>query len=195
MISINESRINNQTYSQLNLIFRARMLWINLSMWLRAYLVSMYTGLSYQEAVSRKLYSMPVETGNTLRLFFGDKISEDYITLLSQYIITYQFIFNAQKNGDQAAVDAYIQQLYENIRIRSEYLSKINPFWQSDVWENLMREFASLTIAESTTFLTGDFDTNIKIFDRLITHCTEMGDYLSDGLINYLMLGSGTPLT
>ena len=138
MVYINENRDTNQTLSQLNLIFRARMLWINLSMWLRAYLVSMYSGLKYQEAVSRKLYSLPVEVGTTLRVFFGDKISEEYINLLSQYIITYQFIFNAQKNGNQSSVNQYTQQLYQNIRLRSEYLSNINPFWQTSVWVNLM---------------------------------------------------------
>lgn len=193
MICKNETGNTEFLSADMNLIFRARMLWMTLSMWLRAFLVSTYTGLPYQESVMKKLYSMPVDVGNTLRIFFGDKITDDYVNLLSQYILLYQYIFVSQKNGDIAAVEQYTKQLYENIRVRSEYFARINPFWKANDWEMLMRNFADLTLEESTTFLTGEYDRNIQIFDRILTQSTLMGDYFSEGLIDYLNYSNRSP--
>lgn len=184
MIYKNENK--DISAGELNLIFRARMLWRDLATWLRSYLISTYAGLDIQQAISERLYRIPLEYGNILKLFFGDKITEDYINLLSNYVKIFEFLFNAQKSGDINAVNEYTRQLYENDNQRAAFLSSINPYWQEDTLKSLMYSFTSKTIDESTTFLTREYQKNIEIFDSILNDTTIMGDYFSEGLLNYL---------
>ncbi len=43
-----------------------------------------------------------------------------------------------------------------------------------------------LTIEEITAFFTGDYKREIDIFDRLLHHTDNMGDYFTQGIINYI---------
>lgn len=68
------------TTGQMNLIFRARMLWRDIGTWLTIYMSSLFSGFPNLQAITNKLYRIPLEYGNILRTFFGDRVSEDYIT-------------------------------------------------------------------------------------------------------------------
>ena len=183
--------LRNQFQGESNIVFRGRIIWRDIATWIRAYLVYVYleSDPELQQLVVDKLMSVPDEFSDMLRLFFGDKAAEDYNTMLTNYIALLINLINAQKNGDAAAVDEYIKQLYQNVDERAELLSKINPFWEKTKLQNLIYTFTQMTIEEINTFLTKDFKRNLQIFDRILNHTSVMGDYIAEGIENYLQYG------
>jgi len=100
MINKNQVQYPCYTPAQINFIFRSRMLWRDLASWLRAYLVSLFAGIGDLEAVSQRLYRIPAEYGLMLKVFFGDQVTEQFIALLSNYIVNIEALFTAQKNNE-----------------------------------------------------------------------------------------------
>lgn len=184
---------NGRVTGEMNLIFRARMLWRNLATWTAIYLVSAYGSYPNQQAVSEKLYEAPLEYGNFMRLVFGNPDTEDYINILSMYIITLQNLFHAQLRGDEEAVNTYARQLYQNIDLRAEFLAQLNPYWQKETWQSLLYHYNNLIMELSMTLLLNDFVKNIEVFDRLLSYSSVIGDYFSEGIIQYLGLPGTSP--
>jgi hypothetical protein len=186
MISTSEFQGSCIPSGQLNLIYKSRTIWRDLATWMRAYLVSIYAGFGNQEAVKEKLNNIPIEFKNIFSTIFGDQIADTYSTLLSSYITSFESLVTAQINGDANAVNEYTRQLYENADQRAAFLSKINPFWVETEWKNFLYQFNKMSIDESTTFLNKEYTRNIDVFDRILNFSSAMGDYYSQGLINYL---------
>lgn len=174
--------------SQMNFIFRARMLWRDLATWLRSYKVSLYGGEGNTDELSQRLFRIPTEYGDFLRVFFGDETTEQLISLLTQYIAILQSLFIAQINNDINAINNLTQQAYQNVNETAALLSSVNPYWIQSEWVTLLSSFTNMQIYEATTFLTKDYSRNIDIFDRLLSLTNIIGDYFSEGLFNYFIL-------
>ncbi|QHI72522.1 hypothetical protein [Aminipila terrae] len=65
-------------------------------------------------------------------------------------------------------------------------MSKINPYWVESEWKSLLYQFSEKTIDESTTFQNKEFKENVDVFDRILNLTSLIGDYYSQGLLNYL---------
>lgn len=174
--------------AQTNFIFRARMLWRDLATWLRAYLVSLYGGIGNTQALSDRLYNVPIEYGNILRSYFGEQITGDYINLQVQYIALLQSFFIAQINNDVDLMNSLTQQIYENVDTSADFLARINPYWSKSEWLSLLSSFTSMQIEQATTLLTQDYDRNVDVFDRTLALTNIIGDYFSQGLTYYFSL-------
>ncbi len=59
------------TYSQMNLIFNARIYYRRLRTWTRAYILSRYFGIGTEEALFERLYSESLNIGKMLEIIFG----------------------------------------------------------------------------------------------------------------------------
>ena len=182
----NEMPDNNIVSGPINLIFRARILWRDMATWFTFYLLGLYRNYPSQQSISNRLYGLPLEYGNVLTLIFGDRVSEAYITLLSNYVLILQYLFYSQMIGDVASANNYTQQLYRNIDQRAAHLARINPHWQESVWRSLLIAFNSMFIELSTELLAQEHEKSIDVFNRLLNHSTVIGDYFSEGILNYL---------
>jgi hypothetical protein len=182
-----QSPLVNPNYitAQMNFIFRARMLWRDLATWLRSYKVSLYGGVGNTSELSQRLFQIPLEYGNILKVFFGDQAAEQFINLLTQYIAILQSLFIAQINNDTNAINTLTKQAYQNVNDMAAFLTGINPYWTQGEWVTLLSSFTSMQINEATTFLTKDYTNNINIFDRILSLTNIIGDYFSEGLTNY----------
>lgn len=161
------------------------MIWNDMAAWLRAYIISTVWELSDRETVRQKLSRMPMEFVNHLRLFLGDQNSNAFADLLSGFISYLEAIIDALKNGDDAAVNEYMEQIHEVIHHTTAMLSQINPFWQESEWRDQFFRFLILTIDEANAFLSGDYVKSTEIFDTLLSHAARMSDYFSYGLNEY----------
>lgn len=187
---IHKNQVQNPSYitSQMNFIFRARMLWRDLATWLRSYKVSLYGGVGNTDELSQRLFRLPAEYGSIFRVFFGDQATEQLINLLTQYITILQSLFIAQINEDVNAINNLTQQAYQNVNSIAAFLASINPYWTQGEWITLLNSFTRMQIDEATTFLMKDYTKNIDIFDRILSLTNIMGDYFSEGLTNYFIL-------
>ncbi|MEL7571163.1 MAG: hypothetical protein AAGU14_11480 [Eubacteriaceae bacterium] len=172
----------NISLGQENLIFRARTLNRDLATWLTLYLYSLYGGYANHDLIEEKLNQLPFEFGNMMKLIFGERAAEGYITMFSNYITILENLFHAQLSGDTNASNEYIKQLYENVDQVSAYLAQINPFWQESIWKTLLISFNDMILE--------NYRQNIDIFDRLLSQSSVIGDYFSEGIYNYLIYSS-----
>ena len=186
MISANEFRGLEMTSGQLNLIFRSREIWRDLGTWISTYIISIYAGFGSQEAVLQKLNRIPIEFGNILRLIFGEQDAEKYTSFLSDFIRLLVSFVTAQINGDSTTVNEVTMKLYQNADQIAVFLSQINPYWQESEWKNLLYQFIGITIEESTTLLNKEYINNIDAYDKMLAQTSILGDYYSQGLLNYL---------
>ncbi|HML37688.1 MAG TPA: hypothetical protein PKA19_09760 [Bacillota bacterium] len=194
MFDKNEAPGSSPVTGQMNMIFRARMLWRDLATWMTIYLVSLYGGYPNQSAISQKLYDLPLEYGNFLKFIFGDGTAEEAIHHLSSYIITLQNLFYAQKIGDAAAAEEFAKQLYQIMDDTAEFFARINPYWQEETWRSLLYNYNKLLLEDSLTLLTEEYEKNIDVFDRILSFSSVAGDYFFEGIINYLNHTGNPPL-
>ncbi len=96
-------------------------------------------------------------------------------------------LITAQIEHNVDAADEATRLLYQNAEQNASFLASINPFWDETVWKNRLNSYIRSTIEESTTFLTGEYDRNINIFARILTHAENTGTEFALGLFNYIL--------
>jgi len=175
-------------YGQMNLIVNFRTLWLNLAIWTRSLLISIASGLPNTQVVSDRLYQLPMQISALLQLVFGQEPVLGFTNLLSRHIVTLEQVIIAQKNGDAQAVNENTERLYQVNEEISNYLETINPFWVPPQWRNLLDYYVGLTLNESTAMLSGNYASDVQIFDRIQYQTLLIGDYMANGIIQFLSI-------
>jgi hypothetical protein len=174
--------VNPYITTQMNLLFRARLLWRDLASWLMQYMISLYGGVGNYQEVSERLFRIPAEYGNLFKEYFGDQRTRQYMDLLTQYIALFQSLLDAINKNDVNSINNYSQQLYQNVANNAAFFASINPYWTQGEWQTLLELYTNMQIQEAQTFLTKDYTTNIGIYDQILALATIIGDYFSEGL-------------
>lgn len=138
--------------------------------------------------IADRLYIIPVDFHDRLTLIFGKQPAEEFLKLLSMHIILTEKIINAMKNGDQQEVNTNTVALYRNADDLASLLRRINPFWSNIQWRNLLYNFINMTLQQAVSFMSNEFKTAIDIYDRLASHSQLLGDYMANGIIQYLVV-------
>ncbi|MEL7654931.1 MAG: hypothetical protein AAGU75_03370 [Bacillota bacterium] len=194
MIKYNEIFDTNTATGLMNMIFNARTFWRDAAFWMQSYIISYVEELEIKDAISQTLRRTPSGFGNTMRLFFGDQVTNNYTSYLTDYLIALESFIAAVKSGDRNAANQYLNQLRSNINTRAAMLAQINPFWSENEWKNLFNRFLDLLVQQLETYLSKDYTRYVDMFERLLSHTTRMGDYYSDGLYKYLTYSAQQPL-
>lgn len=172
--------------SQVNIIFQSRTIWRDLATWTRAYLASMHGGLGDAELIREKLGELREKAVNIFSIVFGEKLADEYVKLLFDFDTIFASLVDAQVNGDTDKINEYTKQLYENSDQIAAFLSQINPYWVESSWKDLLYRFNQKLIEQSSTFLNRQFQENINIFDQILNLTSIIGDYYSQGILNYM---------
>jgi hypothetical protein len=174
------------SYGQLNMQNDCRT-WMSQAFYLtRSYIVSVASGFGNADAIAGRLYALPMKLIDKIQLIFGAPSMNMLLHLLqmqAMYMIT---LTDAMKAGDQANVDATTAQLYGNADSIAAYYAKINPFWETTQWRNLLYTYIAMTIEEILSLMTRNYEKDLDIADRLLYHALYMGDYMASGIIQYL---------
>lgn len=174
------------SYGHMNLKNDMRLLMSQLAYLSRSYIASAYSGYGSNTAIAKKLYQLPLQFKTKAELIFGIPLGEELVTILSMHVIYLQNLVEAIKKGDQAAYENYARELYENADQIAAYYAKINPFWDEIRWRNLLYSYTQTLIEEAVALRVGEYEKDLEIFDRLLLDALLMGDYLADGIIQYL---------
>lgn len=180
-------------YGQVNLINVFVSLWGEIAIWMRSYIAAVAAGYANIDALSNRLYRIPVDFHDRLRLVFGRQPAEAFLNLISMHIILTETIINALRRGDEQAVNTNTVALYKNADEIASLLRQINPFWSEVQWRNLLYTFISMNLQEAIALMSGDYERDIDIYDRLISHTELIGEYMADGIIRYLVISQ--PIT
>ena len=188
---INVSQFNEQciTYSQMNLIFNARLFWRRFSLWIRIYLVDRYFGIGTAEEAFGRLYLESSNFGDMLRITFGRQNANKYSQLLNQYTFELRDLVSAQLAGDTDEMSRHVNNLTKNIEDRTEFLASINPFLNKAEWSNLLGLYDQYILQEANAFASGDYSAGIRIFDEITELTNRMGETFAVGLYDYITSG------
>lgn len=175
------------TSDQMNLIYTIRMFWYELFTWIRYYMLSRHRGIGNTDTVKERLKEVPAEYIDALQQFFGVNL-ENYLQILNNFINLIDNLISAQQTGDINEINRITQLLYQNADQRALQIAALNSsYWDADEWRTRLYNSLRLTIDESTTFLSGDYDKNLDIFRSLLDLAESASSFCARGLFSYLM--------
>lgn len=192
MIIKNEFNPQCITYSQMNLIFNARMYYRRLMAWTRAYLISRYFGIGTAEEIFGRLYLEALDLGNMLQIIHGRIDAERYGQLLCQFAITLREIVDAHLAGNAAEVERNVNRLYEIAEERKAFIQAINPY-ASPAYEDLFKTYVQYILEQANALSASDFSGSIAVYDKLVAHVNRMGDVFAEGIYSFITSGLETP--
>lgn len=169
------------TFAQLNILNNLISLWQRYTMWTRALFFSKMENSPNLAAIQNRVNQLPMDFYNTLRVFYGERLAEQFLNSFQRYIIIQSYLMEAMIDNDQAGVNSFGQQLYATADEIASFLSQ-SPYWDLQQWKALLYQDISMSIAEFRAALTGDHETEISIFERLLLNAAEIGGYMASGI-------------
>jgi hypothetical protein len=161
-----------------------RKLWEDHITWTRLYIVSFAADLPDQDPTAQRLLQNQVDIGDAVKPFYGEEAGDDLTALLKEHIQGAVDVLKAAKAGDQAALDGANQKWYANADDIATFLNKANPDNRplADL-KAQMKMHLDLTLQEARDRLKGDYEADIKDYDKVHDYILQLADVLSAGII------------
>ena len=153
-------------------------------------MLSRYAGAGDPNIAFDRLMQVPVEYVNTIAKYFPQIDTAAYLQLFTTYIELITSLITALIENDVEALNRITVSLYENADERAEFVASINPFWDAEIWGDILYTNLSSTIEEATSFLLEDYEKNVDIFTRLLDQAETASTLLAQGLFNYIVQDS-----
>lgn len=170
------------TFEELNLIESIQALWIQYVMWERSLLLAQAFKSPDFSAVQNRVYRIPMEFYNTLRIFYGNTLAQQFLNYIQRRLIIERDLMNGFLTNDQNAVNSATQQLYENADEIASFLGQ-TPYWEESQWKTFLYQDISLFISEAIAVLSGEYEREIGIYESILNNASEIGRYMAFGLI------------
>jgi hypothetical protein len=170
------------TFEELNILKNIITLWTNYEMWTRSLMISTLLNLPQSEAVRNRVYNLPSEFYSTLRVFYGDKIAQQFSNYFQRYIVLQAQLIDALKNHDQNAADTYTRELYQSADEMAAFLGQF-PNWDENQWKQYLYNDINLFLQEAIAFMQGDYDREIGIYERNLLNASDIGQYMARGIL------------
>ena len=180
------------TFEQLNILDNLISLWQRYVMWIRALFLSKLENSANQAAVQSRVDQLPMDFYNVLRVFYGERLAEQFLISFQLYIRAQINLMNAMIANDQESVNAAAQQLYARADDIATFLSQA-PYWSLQQWQTFLYRDISLTISNFRAALTGEHEIEISIFERLLLNAAEIGGYMATGIFQSAQPPSAIP--
>lgn len=174
------------SFGQMNIQNDFRTLMAQISFLSRQYITSVAADIGNNAAIAGRLYALPMKLIERGQLVFGAAFMAEILHVMQMHVIHLITLVNAMKAGEIENVNASTALLYGNANDISVRLSNINPFWDATQWRNLLYSYIAMTIEEAISLMSGNFEKNLDVCDRLLYHALFMGDYIAAGIIQYL---------
>lgn len=175
------------TYSQMNLVNEMRYLWLQMVIWSRAYINNSVARQDALPVVYARLHSVPIGFYSYMSMFFGKEIAEQFIHLLTENIILFANMVNSMVEGNQRSAIKNQAALYENVSTIAVFMARISGSWNYNEWQNLLNNYLKMLIDEAVAILSGNYQKDIAIYDRLQFYSLRIADYLSKGVMHNLL--------
>jgi hypothetical protein len=181
------------TYDDMNKIYEIRMLWFDLATWIRAYMISRYTGRGDPDALVERLRKVLLNYTNMLRSLIGEgSIQEGFeadrnLWVVNRFIDLITAVVSAHMSNDPAEINRLTQLIYETVDQMASFLATVNPFWSEEEWKTRLYDITKNTINESTAFLTGNYALSLDIFSTILDQAESISDYYAQGLFRYIL--------
>jgi len=173
------------TFEELNILKTMITLWTNYVMWTRSLLISTVQNLPEGPAIRKRLYELPADFYSTLRVFFGNRLAQQFLDYFQSYILIQIQLIEALTNNDQAAADTYTQELYKNADEIAAFLGQF-PYWSETQWKQYLYSDINAYLDEVRAFMAGDYEREISIYERILLNAQDIGEYMTRGILGDL---------
>lgn len=169
-------------FTPINIINTMRNLWEQHSFWTRSFIISTAHDLPDLQPVTERLLRNPSDFAMVLEPFYGDGAKE-FERLLREHLLIAGRLVNESKKGNTEAANAARAEWYKNADNIAYFLSRINPYWSQQEWQNMLRMHLRLVEQEAVLRLTGQYAEDVALFDTVEQQALEMADMMSEGII------------
>lgn len=169
--------------TELEIINRFRLLWVQHSEWTRASIIAIVFDLPNREPTVNRLLRNPQDFGMTFRIFYGERIANEFADLLTQHLVLAAQLVEAVLAGNTEEAMLINERWYQNARDIARFLGRINPCWSEEEWKIMLFEHLEFVSTEATTLINGEYQANVDLYDALEHQALEMADMMSEGII------------
>ena len=174
------------SFDHMTILYYIKIFWLEMTTWTRAYIISRAINSDYANKAYEKLRQVPIQYGNLMKTFFIEEMVNQNLQLIDTHINLINNLVTALINNNQEEVNNTVQLLYQNSDERAAILAQMNPYLDQTQWRAILYNFLRSTIDEITTFLTGDLERNIDIYQRLIDQSEQISNIFSESLFKYI---------
>lgn len=160
-----------------------RELWEQHGAWTRMTIISMVFDLPDVELVTNRLLKNPVDFGNALKVYYGNKAASKFSDLLKDHLVIAAQLVKAAKAGDNVTAAAAEKKWYRNADEIAAVLASINPYWSEEKLKRMLHTHLMLVKSEAVNMLTKNYEAGINVYDRIENQALEMADELTQGII------------
>lgn len=161
-----------------------RQLWNQYSLWTRFYIVSKMGDLDDLEVVTNRLYEVPIDFYNVLRIYYNNNSIQDFENLLREQItLTIQIIGEIKAGQSTETSEAAWR---DNANQISALLTGLNPYWTLQNLQNLFYNHLDMTVYEAQKRNNKQYAADVYEYNFIEYHTLMFADYMWNGIINQL---------
>lgn len=168
---------------QLAVVGTLRLLWLQLAIWERSFIVSAVGNLGDIQAITDRLLQIPEAFAGFLGQYFTPQEADQFKELLEEHINTVTALVSAEKNNDIQMVNQETSNLYENANRIAAYLAVINSYWNEEQWKDVLDDYIEILLADLVARESSEYAKEITIFDDLQTQAVKIADLMSGGML------------
>jgi hypothetical protein len=161
-----------------------RKLWEDHVTWTRMAIVSFAHDLPDLPATQARLLRNQDDIGNAIEPYYGKAAGNQLTALLKEHIVGAVALMAAAKVGDQALIKQRSDEWYANGNEIADFLHRANPrHWSQEAMRAAMKTHLDDTLSEAVNRLGGNYEADVRDYDRIHDHILMMADTLSRGII------------
>ena len=161
-----------------------RRLWEDHVTWTRVAIISLTSGSPDTSASVGRLLRNQTDIGNAIARFYGRAAGTELTRLLHEHITVAADVVAAAKAGDQAKLASAQAAWQANADRIAAFLADANPnAWKLGAVRSMLREHLRLTTAEAVARLQGNWEADVRAYDRIHLQALGMADMLSAGIV------------
>lgn len=179
-----EPMFRNMTFEQMNALIAFRTIWLELAMWTREFVYSIVDNRPSQAAVINRLYTgVPLDFYNAISVFYGPEIAEEFLRGMSRSILLVWRLVDAIKTNRPDHVRDFTMSMYEDANENAAFFAGVNHNWDRATWSNFFIQYLSMLNEMILSIIRGEYENEIRVFDRLQNLSILMGSNMARGII------------
>lgn len=159
-------------------------LWEDHITWTRMVIVDFAANLPDLQTAEARLLRNQADIGNAVKPYYGAAAGKQLTSLLRTHILDAVPVLQDAKAGNDAKLNADLAKWYANAHQIAVFLSKANPHnWPLKQMDSMMKRHLELTTDEAVARLQGNWNADVKAYDRVHVEILQMSGMLSTGII------------
>lgn len=176
--------IDQYTYEEVQILMNFVILWLEIIHWTRSLIQGVIGNLPEQSSIGKELFlKLPSDFYNEFNKYYTDEEAQEFLNIITNLISDNWQLTNAYKNKDALSVEISKNQLYQVADRLSEFLARVNTYFDYDEIKKLLYGYIELKNNEIKALATGNYDLETQIFEQIEEQAILIGTYMAMGTI------------